>query len=175
MALPPLHKGALPPGRWVCQPSEIEAAFVTGLAPERQQIWDDWVQLVDVLRNVVGRVPAAWLSGSFFTGKPVPGDIDSVFVVDADDVAAARRASISNAQVLWVIATNSTKGIFKLNVDSFLLEWCPMPGPDRNAPAAYYADRGYWDDLWVRERDTDARLESIPRRGYVEVMIDGYA
>lgn len=172
MALPPLHNGALPHGRWSCEPADVEAAFVHGLAPERQRIWDDWVMLTDTLRSVVGRVPAAWLSGSFLTDKPVPGDLDSVYVVDTADY----QASISDPmrQFVAVVARNQVKDVLNVKVDSFILEWDPTPGSDPSSSGSYYRYRGYWDDLWVRQRDLDPRLESIPRRGYVEVILDGY-
>ena len=173
MALPPLQNGALPHGRWVCEPGDVEAAFVHGLAPERQKIWDDWVQLTDTLRSKVGRVPAAWLSGSFLTDKPVPGDLDSVYVVDVADYQAARLDPLRQ-QFVTVVAMNWVKPLLNISVDSFILEWDPTPGPMRTSSPDYYSNRGYWDDLWVRQRDLDPRLESIPRRGYVEVILDGY-
>ncbi|WP_425564312.1 DUF6932 family protein [Nostocoides veronense] len=141
--------------------------------PVRQKLWSDWLQLTSLLKAVVGRVPAAWLSGSFLTDKPVPGDIDCLYIVDVDDVQAAM-ADAGRARVLDVIARNGVKSAFNLNVDSFVLEWCPASGAAGSAPPAYYQQRGYWDDLWVRYRDPDPRTESLPRRGFLEVTIDGY-
>lgn len=174
MALPSLAPtGLLPPGRFVCRPDEVEAAFVAGLDPVRQQLWSDWLQLTALLRGVVGRIPAAWLSGSFLTDKPVPGDIDCLYIVDVDHVQAAL-ADANRGRVLQVIAKNGVKAVFGLNVDSFILEWCPVPGAAGKAPLLYYQERGYWDDLWIRHRDPDPRTESLPRRGFLEVTLDGY-
>lgn len=174
MTLPPLAAtGLLPPGRFVCSPTDVEAAFVAGRDPARQSLWFDWLQLTSLLRTVVGSVPAAWLSGSFLTSKPVPGDIDCLYIVDVDHVRAAM-ADRARARVLDVIARNEVKAAFNLNVDSFVLEWCPVPGAAGTAPPLYYQHRGYWDDLWVRHRDPDPRTESLPRRGFLEVTIDGY-
>ena len=59
--------------------------------------------------------------------------------------------------------------------DSYVLEWMPSPGHQRPVGAEpYYGNRGYWDNLWVRVRDSDQRLDSVPRRGYLEVILDGY-
>lgn len=173
MVLPSLEDGALPHGRWACVPSDIEAAFVRGLAPQREQIWNDWLQLTEVLRRLVGSVPAAWVSGSFLTDKMVPGDLDTLYIVDTAALQAAW-ADQANRGLLLTIANNRTKADLHLNVDSFILEWHPMPGADRTAPDHYYLNRGYWDDLWIRRRNSDPRLASVPRRGYVEVMLDGY-
>lgn len=175
MGLPALQGDFLPHGRWACTLADVEASFVTGHGPERAAIWLDWLKALALLKQLVGTVPAAWLSGSFLSSKLVPGDLDSVFVVDAADLMAAHQA-LSPQE--WSVVVDLAQGGAKtngLNVDSFILEWWPTATPLDNAPAEYYKRRGYWDDLWVRAKDpTDARLDSIPRRGYVEVMIDGY-
>ena len=92
MGLPALQGNFLPHGRWACTPADVEAAFVTGHGPERAAIWQDWLTTLAVLKSLVGTVPAAWLSGSFLSAKPVPGDIDSVFLVDAADLRSAHLA-----------------------------------------------------------------------------------
>lgn len=177
MGLPALQGNFLPHGRWACTPAEVEAAFVTGHGPERAAIWQDWLTTLAVLKSLVGTVPAAWLSGSFLSAKPVPGDIDSVFLVDA---ANLRSAHLALSPQEWSLVNTlagggGAKATLGLNVDSFILEWWPTPTPASSSPQEYYLYRGYWDDLWVRAKDpADARLESVPRRGYVEVMIDGY-
>lgn len=175
VGLPPLQGDYLPHGRWACTPTDIETAFVTGHGPERAAIWRDWLKALALLKHLVGSVPAAWLGGSFFTSKPVPGDIDSVFIVDADEIQTARRVlSPPDAQILCELGCGGIKASLGLNLDSFILEWEPTPTAGRTSSPDYYGNRGYWDDLWVRARDSDTRLESIPRRGYVEVIIDGY-
>lgn len=174
MALPPLAPtGLLPPGRFVCTVAEVQASFVSGQDPARQRLWDDWRQLTSILRQVVGQVPAAWLSGSFLTSKPVPGDIDCVYIVDVAHVQSAQSDPVS-AQFLSLIAGNQVKANLGLNVDSFVLEWCPVSGAAGTASPAYYQQRGYWDDLWTRHRDPNPRTESLPRRGFLEVTLDGY-
>lgn len=73
------------------------------------------------------------------------------------------------------MSRSQVKQTFQLPVDSYVLEWTPTPGPGVPVGArGYLEQRGYWDDLWVRVKDTDDRLDSIPRRGYLEVIVDGY-
>ncbi|MBB2893433.1 DUF6932 family protein [Flexivirga oryzae] len=174
MGLPALQGDYLPHGRWACSPAEVEAAFVAGRGPERAAIWRDWLKALSLLKQLVGTVPAAWLSGSFLSSKLVPGDIDSVFVVEAADLQAVRQRPQDWSIVELLAGGNGAKDSLGLNVDSYILRWCPSSGANPEPGTDYYALRGYWDDLWVRAKDSDARRESIPRRGYVEVMIDGY-
>lgn len=70
-----------------------------------------------------------------------------------------------------------------LNVDVFLVLWHPdgteMGGGGREGQMRYAASRGKWDDFWQRkvdkaDRATPQRSHSMPVRGYVEVVIDGY-
>lgn len=176
MGVPALQGDYLPHGRWACSPTDIETAFVTGRGPERAAIWQDWLRATALLKQLVGVVPAAWISGSFLSAKSVPGDIDSVFIIDTADLQIAQQQLGPSewAIVLALAGGNGARTQLNLNVDSYILEWSPTPTPANNSPQDYYLRRGYWDDLWVRARDSDARLESIPRRGYAEVMIDGY-
>ena len=174
MALPPLVDGNLPLGRWPATVDEIENTYVLGLSDKRQQIWRDWLELTTALRDALTTVPAAWLSGSFFTDKSEPGDIDSVYLIEWSILWAAR-TDAPRAQFLEVVAASQVKDLFGLNVDSYILEWVPSSGPETASWARQYLEnRGYWDDLWSRSRSSDARLDAIPRRGYLEVILDGY-
>lgn len=140
----------------------------------RQQVWGDWLTLTAALRSAVGAVPAAWLSGSFLTNKAEPGDVDCVYVVESSVLLAARVDAV-RVRFLSVVARSEVKSAFGLLVDSYILEWMPKPGVGRTvAGDEYLANRGYWDELWSRERSVDAREDSVPRRGYVEVILDGY-
>lgn len=166
-------------GRWVCTSDEVETGFVIPDRGVRAAIWDDWVQLREALRAAVGWVPACWLSGSFFTNKGVPGDIDCLWLVEADRWVNAINSGDQALQT-FLLSVASAQGLsiktaYGLKVDSYVLEWLPTAGPTRNVSAEpYFGNRGYWDDLWVRVKDSDARLDSIPRRGYLEVILDGY-
>lgn len=164
-------------GRWVCTLDEAEASYVPAdPADHRRQLWEQWTSLTVALQSVVGELAACWMSGSFFSAKAVPGDIDCLYVIDTDRLAeVVASGDADRIAFLRTVATNRVKATFGLHVDSFVLEWVPTPGPGRPVGAAgYLADRGYWDDLWVRVKDNDHRLDSIPRRGYLEVIVDGY-
>jgi hypothetical protein len=176
MTLPTLVDGALPLGRWSATLAEIEAMFVDGQCAKRHEVWTDWLQLTEALRDIV-TLPAAWLGGSFFTEKEEPGDLDSVYVVEWAAVVAAKLSpDPRRAQLVQAIAANEVKDVFGLSVDSFILEWWPTPGPKAPGYAQGYRERrGYWDDLWSRRRSADPRQDAVPSRGYVEVIFDGYA
>jgi len=163
-------------GRWVCTSAEVEEAFVDFDSGVRQKIWSDWLMLRDAIRSAIGEVAACWLAGSFVSDREIPGDIDCVWVVDAQVWNTALNSGDPHlAQFLLNCAGNAVKSDYDLQVDSFVLEWMPTPGPTRPEVArTYYGDRGYWDNLWVRIRDSDQRLDSVPRRGYLEVIIDGF-
>lgn len=176
MSIPTLGAGRLPLGRWSATIAEVEAAFVTGQSARRQEIWRDWLQLTEALRETLTAVPAAWLSGSFLTDKIEPRDIDCVYLVEIPVLLGAKVDS-RKADFLQAVATaGEVKRAFGLSVDSFILEWQPRPGVVRVPWAQQYRDdRGYWDDLWSRERSADSREDSVPRRGYLEVILDGYS
>jgi hypothetical protein len=174
MALPNLVDGQLPLGRWPATVSEVEATFVTGLHPTRQKIWHDWLHLNTAMQQAVIHVAGAWLGGSFLTDKTEPGDIDCLYIVEWPILWAARRDT-QRAQFLEVVAKAGAKTVFQLDVDSFILEWAPTSGVSRAShKRMYLEDRGYWDELWSRHRSTVPRDDALPRRGYVEVIFDGY-
>lgn len=163
-------------GRWVCSPDELKAAFVDPDTGVREAIWADWVMLRDALRSVVGEIAACWIAGSFVSDKATPGDIDCVWIVDAARwVQAWNSADLPVRQFLNDAAKGQIKPQHNIQVDSYVLEWMPSPGPNPVVGGdSYYGNRGYWDSLWVRVKDPDDRLDSIPRRGYLEVILDGY-
>ena len=177
MSAPLLEDGHIPLGRWSTNVSDVEATYVPAdPADVRRKIWNDWLSLTSALRAVVGEITACWLSGSFFSDKAVPGDIDCLYVIDADRLAAVTASQ--RLDHIWFVH-QATRGMIKdgygIAVDSYVLEWTPTPGPDVPVGARSYLEmRGYWDDLWVRVKDSDRRLDSIPRRGYLEVIVDGY-
>lgn len=174
MPIPALVDGALPLGRWPATEAEIEASFVTGHSAKRVEIWGHWQQTNSALQHAVP-VAAAWLGGSFFTDKEQPGDIDCLYVIEWAALAAAR-LDPRKAQFLQIVAANQVKSQFGLLVDSFVLEWWPSPGPARPEYVRQYLEnRGYWDDLWSRRRSVDTREDSVPRNGYLEVIVNGYA
>ncbi len=177
MPVPELVDGHLPMGRWVCTPDEVEAAFVAPDTGVRAAIWADWLTLKEALTNALGEVAACWMAGSFFSDKAVPGDIDCLWVVDTQVWATALNSGDPALAgfLLNCAGGGQVKAVYQLNVDSYVLEWMPTPGPTPPVGAQiYHLKRGYWDDLWIRVRNSDQRLDAIPRRGYLEVILDGY-
>lgn len=174
MALPPLSvAGRLPLGRWPATIDEVRSTFVVGKSERRRKLWADWEELTEAVRETVGIVPAVWMGGSFLTDRVEPGDVDSVYVIESRHMLGAR-ADPRRAKFIQTVADNGAKKFFGLQIDSFVLEWTPRSGTAIVHPE-YLMFRGYWDDLWSRERCEDDREESIPRRGYLEVIVDGYS
>lgn len=171
--------GALPCGRFPAELDEVAAAFVNGLAPKRAELWTEWQDFTAILRRHV-HVASVWLGGSFFTAKPDPSDVDSVFWVENTELLAAR-ADLTRARVINFLTTPGWAKANGLRVDAYVVPWVSNGGvePRNEEDRIYYRDRGYWDDLWVRLRSgakgaTPTRLDSIPRRGYLEVTLDGH-
>lgn len=177
MSAPALAGSSLPMGRWVSTVAEVEATYVpSDPTDQRRIIWDEWTAFTQALRSIVGEVAACWLSGSFFSDKAVPGDIDCLYVIDTDRLAAVSASgNLSHIWFVHVATKGMAKTVWNVPIDSYVLEWMPSPGHTTPVGArTYLQDRGYWDDLWVRVKDTHDRLDSIPRRGYLEVIVDGY-
>lgn len=177
-ALPGLEPAtdALPEGRYRASVDAVRGAFAT--SEYRNVLLDEWVAATEMLRSVVP-VCAAWLGGSFFTGKPDPSDIDSIYFVDEQHLQGL---SEDQMNVLNAFANAGVVEQFTgLRVDSYVVAWSANATPRRDEPRhrQYYEQRGYWDDLWSKKRtgpqgSAPLRLDSHPRRGYVEVILDGY-
>ena len=130
------------------------------------------------IRRIVP-VCAVWLSGSYLTSKANPNDIDVLLVVRAEDLEALDPGvrPLFTDTGLHAVATK-----LNVRVDAYLLGWRQLisPDPGHNPDHSfYYVMRGYWDDWWMRLRNQAGAgqpidLEALPRRGYVEVILDGY-
>lgn len=176
VVIPNCDETGLPLGRWPAVPSDLQVFADLPDAAHRNKILADWTTVTDAVRDAVGSVPACWLSGSFFTTKERPGDIDCVYVVRHEALLAAR-ADPDKAKFLQGIAGHGARDNFGLLVDVYFLEWWPRPGTFRGSDdrrKGYLEDRGYWDDLWSRNKAGAATESRLPRRGYLEVMLDGF-
>lgn len=162
---------------------EIESIFVqaTIFAPSttRGPIWSDYLRAHITLDQAIP-VLAAWVGGSFTTGKVDPDDIDVLWIVDG-----RRYPTLTPAQAQVVSVFGQGKVLHQMTgarVDTYVLPWEPIPVPDVRANAQHRhlaATHGYWDDLWLRmiqgpkaaPRTVD---DTIPRRGYLEVTYRDY-
>lgn len=165
------------PGRRRISLAELanDAAF----NPHRQDLLQELEEFFAAVRLVVP-ICAAWISGSYLTDKDDPADVDVVLVFNEDDINGltdpAHRRLVTRPG-LQRLAT-----VRNLRVDPFALIWRARPDPAAITPpdSRYLMNRGYWDDFWLRMRTvpkgaTPTRACALPRRGYVEVILDGYS
>jgi hypothetical protein len=178
-------EGFLPPGRYRASEDEARARFVAPYPADnpRHAIWEDWRTVTQLLKETVGTVCAAWIGGSFFSAKREPDDIDSLYVVPKAKLSAVGEGD-PGARTLQLITDHGPGGIrsrYGLRVDTYLLPWPlnPAGGPRTPVDFTYCQQRGYWDDFWQRRRsgakkDRPRPEDGLPRRGYVEVILDDY-
>lgn len=127
----------------------------------RRAIWDNLLSVTGLF-HTCGPLCAMWLSGSFLTTKTRPNDIDVVYWMNrhANLHRADLLATASHARPDW-------------HVDAYPLAYAPVADTSGTG-GTYPVMRGYWDDLWCRLRDDDPSIARTTRRGYVEVIVDGW-
>lgn len=169
-----------PPGRSRLTFDEFESQYGPGTIycgnERRQEIWQHFIKATDMLRTTLP-IAAVWIGGSFVTNKPEPSDVDAVYILNqnkystVDDFGKRRAAGF--AEDGWLFS----RGI---RVDSHVLHWLPHGELSMDDPTQepYLKSRGYWDDFLQRYAvDKLAPLtedSAIPKRGYLEVILDGY-
>ena len=80
--------GLLPVGRWQAStPDDIASKYIPSGDVCREDLWSAWVDTTGILRAAFGEVIACWLSGSFFSTKPDPRDIDCLYIISHDTFA----------------------------------------------------------------------------------------
>lgn len=162
---------------------EVRNRFVTHTdfvsSTTRSDIWDAWNVATEALRRIVP-VGMVWLGGSFTTSKLNPHDIDCTYWIDADEVEFVQSDAAKAAALSFFAQGRSLKSQ-GLPIDNFLLTWRGVPDPSlaSTEDSDYYLARGHWDDWWQRERvsalgSPPSRQDAVSRRGYVEVIIDGF-
>lgn len=155
-----------------------ELASVAAFNTHRQELLQELETLFSLVKAVIP-ICAAWISGSYLTDKDQPGDVDVVLVFSEDDVNQLTdpgHKRLVTPQGLRLLAMAQA-----LRVDVYLLVWRARPEPTPTfLDRGYLMDRGYWDDFWLRMRTVPKGTPStrdcaLPRRGYVEVILDGYS
>jgi hypothetical protein len=167
--------GRLPRGRFCTTPDEVQDVLVKGepftSSTTRDQVWADFLSIIELIRRKKVKVPAAFVGGSFVTSAVDPGDVDAAIFIDT--------SRITNPTTLTAVRqiVDDPKGQ-GLQVDSFLILWSP-DGSHGGRESSYLSERGKWDDFWQRsvvkkDRSPAQRSHAMPMRGYLEVVLDGY-
>lgn len=168
-------------GRHTVSLSDVQRAYVTApvfrSSERRELLWNNFLSLTARVRNAVP-VNAVMIGGSFTTWKQAPADIDAVFVIDKRHLA--RLSDQNDIKMLTSLSSGGGKKIRELGIDSYTLDWEAIPRTIKDNPAHrdYLVSRGYWDD-WLQR--SGSKIEepneghAVPRRGYLEVIIDGYS
>lgn len=138
-------------------------------------------QLIDFTSLVRGVVPicSLWIGGSYLSDKERPNDIDAVMLIDGENID--RLTDSGERRLVTTEGLHEFCSELGLSVDVSLHAWRALPSVAELTDADWQLlqDRGFWDDLWQRVRSVpkgsrSTRLCSLPRRGYVEVLIDGF-
>lgn len=174
-------QGLLPVGRFQCTQAEVQAAFVAAppfaASTTRSDVWARIEALLAEVSALRVRMPAAFLAGSFTTSVLNPADGDLSPIIDASRIQSdtTRRA----------LATVIREAKRTLDLDVIPIFWTPVAigtaaalSSDRVAQV-YASERGRWDDFWQRhvpkaQRSPFQRDHAHPKRGYLEVIVDGY-
>lgn len=170
----------LTPGRYQWSAEDVLAKFCPTPPfgqTHRQFLWQQFELATETLRTIVP-VAAVWIGGSFLTSKEIPRDVDAIYIVrgraydDLTDVDKQRVSLFNGGGQL------KARGV---PVDSYVISWVPRAsnGPQTDEEREQLLSRGYWDD-WLQRHKVDRTApaideDSYPIRGYVEVILDGYA
>jgi hypothetical protein len=173
--------GLLPAGRYRTTRDEICARFVTGRGERRTKLWGDW-ELATTLLGHHLPINAAWLHGTFFSDLTDPQPVQCLYWAEDLELGKARLDPVSGPLLRGFSMPGQVRRIVGIEVDTQLAPWHCQPDPQD--PDDYYAPylqrRGMLDDLLQRVVSGPAgavrtRLDALPRRGYLEVIIDGYS
>lgn len=173
--------GLLPAGRYRATREEVHARFVAGRGERRTTLWDHWELATTVLNQQVP-INAAWLHGTFFSDADQPQPVQCLYWVEDLELGKARLDPVSGPLLRACSKPGQVHRVVGVQVDTQLVPWHCRPDPQE--PDDYYAPylqrRGMVDDLLQRIAAGPAgaartRLDALPRRGYLEVIIDGYS
>lgn len=155
--------GFLPLGRHQATWSEIEDRFC--FSDHRRYLYDECRRLATVAQAVPPGLSAVWLGGSFVSAKPEPSDIDAVFVRNEELDAQL-------GEVDMKVVDAFADGVLSSVVDSVILGWRHRSDDCHGGPD--YEARGFFDFRMSRVKGLPQPDLGCPRKGYLEVIIDGY-
>lgn len=83
--------------------------------------------------------------------------------------------SPSDKQLIQTIQEGKVQDTFGLDIDAYLLPVERQHDVKSVGRPTYLHFRGYWDELWGRRKSAEPRKAMLPRRGYLEVILDEWA
>lgn len=176
----PGANGALPPGRYRATKDQVRARFVDGRGAQRVRLWRDWQSTTNLLTRHV-RVNAAWLYGPFLSEAADPAVVHCVYWAEDLELGKAELDPTVKSLLRAYALPGQVRRLVGVQVDTQLAHWHCQPNPQVRDDyyAQYLSRRGYVDDLLQRIASdplgmSRAREDALPRRGYVEVIIDDY-
>lgn len=177
--LDPAH-GLLPPGRYRATRDDVHQRFVDGRGARRQRLWQDWESATNLLRRHV-HVNAAWLYGQFLSDAPDPALLSCVYWAEDLELAKAHLNPASIKLLAAFAQRGKVRQTLGVQVDTQLVAWHCQPdtSTDDHYLPEYLQLRGHVDDYLQRihsgpRGSQPARQDALPRRGYVEVIVDDY-
>jgi len=176
----------LPLGRYICDLTEFEHAFVLDKrfegSSKRKPLFAELLSAINYLGGKFSPdlVERVWVGGGFTTAKKEPTDIDVTFILNHDAYAGLSKNQRANLGKL--LRADGFKGIGLSSVDGFMMvrERIALPWAGAGlgtGGAEYFPIRGAWDDWWSRDRASvpagaaPVVADAEPVRGYVEVTI----
>jgi hypothetical protein len=174
------RQGMLPPGRYRATRDEVYQRFVHGQGTVRGRLWRDWGSATTLLCRHV-HVNAAWLYGRFLSEDPEPEVVSCVYWAEDLELGKANLDPTSNTILRAYAQRGMVRDIVGVKVDTHLVAWHCQPDPqtEDRYHSPYLVRRGRLDDVLQRIRSgprgsQPAREDALPRRGYVEVIVDDY-
>lgn len=173
--IPPFNdEGNLPQGRWVSDLDEVYTALVEAPAFESSSTRRECFEQLEKFLALAGKrftIPAIFLGGTFVTAKIDPSDADFSALLDVSGFADMD----PRYDVVKNLFLNGRARLHRC--DPYWIPWRPSW---TQADGDYARARGSWDDWWQRDvpkssRGLELREHGMPRRGYLEVIVDGYA
>lgn len=169
-------EGVLPVGRFFCSFEEAEMALVRSSqfqdSTRRPILWSFFKTTLTDIKSTGCKIPSVFFGGSFITSKLDPKDIDVAYLIDHSTIHSEKTFSKLDS-IFKALDKNE-------NIDAILIPWMPTNLKNEDKSAYYYYEaRGRWDDFWQRsvpkaDRDYWQRSHAFPKRGHLEVEIDGY-